>query len=54
MAGLHEEDHRQADAPVPSNPAPGDVPAHRLKQLCQDAQDVALEAPLAKQDGCPR
>jgi hypothetical protein len=30
------------------------VPAQRLKQLRQDAQDTALEAQLAKNDGRPR
>jgi hypothetical protein len=36
---------------VPSPPPPGDVPAQPLKRLRQDAQDAALEAQLAQNDG---
>jgi hypothetical protein len=33
---------------------PGDEQHRRLEQLCQEAQDAALEARLVKQDGRPR
>jgi single-stranded DNA-binding protein len=47
-------------APLRSQPPfavqkrPGDVPAPRRKPLRQDAQDAALEAQLAKNEGHPR
>ncbi len=54
MSRPHHDDHPPTDAPVPSPPPPGDVPAPRLKRLRQDAQEAALEAQLAKNEGRPR
>jgi hypothetical protein len=54
MSRPHHDDHPPTDAPAPSPPPPGDVPAPRRKPLRQDAQEAALEVQLAQKAGCPR